>query len=165
MQSYRKFGNPDILKLHKTAFLCSRKCPATVVLKSYDWSIAQREAGRCVISGFHSTIEKDVLHYLLKGTQPIILALARGIKKRLEPEIKTALDTGRLLIITPFDETITRVTEETAIQRNRLMMDVADEVVIAHASKGGNLHKLCEEYHGRKKISALSGGILNQRHY
>lgn len=150
-------GNADLLKLHTVAFLCSRKCPGMVILKSFDWAVEQREKGTCVISGFHSGIEKDVLHYLLKGTQPIILALARGIKKRLEPEIKTALEVGRLLVITPFDETITRVTEETAIQRNRLMMDVADEVVIAHASKGGNLHKLCEEYHGRKKISALSG--------
>jgi len=35
-----------------------------------------REAGRCVISGFHSPIEQDVLHYLLKGKQPVIMALA-----------------------------------------------------------------------------------------
>ena len=58
-------GNKNILKLTKVAFLCSRKCPASIVLKSYDWAIAQREVGKCVISGFHSKIEKDVLHYLL----------------------------------------------------------------------------------------------------
>ena len=74
-------GNTELLKLPKTAFLCSRQVPAGVVLKFYDWAIAQREAGRCIISGFHSQLEKDVLHYLLKGTQPIILALARGLKK------------------------------------------------------------------------------------
>jgi hypothetical protein len=73
----------DLLKLHKTAFLCSRKCPAAVVLKAYDWAIEQREKGICVISGFRSRIEKDVLHYLLKGTQPIIVALVRGMKKTL----------------------------------------------------------------------------------
>jgi len=49
-------------------------------------------------------MEKDVLHYLLKGNQPIILALARGLKTRLEPELKPALKQGRLLIITPFDK-------------------------------------------------------------
>jgi hypothetical protein len=43
-------------------------------------AIAQRESGNCVISGFHSQIEKDVLHYLLKGNQPIIVFLARGLK-------------------------------------------------------------------------------------
>lgn len=155
MQSYRKFGNPDILKLHKTAFLCSRKCPAAVVLKAYDWAISQRDAGRCIISGFHSTIEKDVLHYLLKGSQPIILALARGMKERVEPELKAPLDNGRLLIVTTFEDTIKRVTSDTAQTRNRLMIDLADEVVIAFASENGNLQRLIEEKKDKKAISYL----------
>lgn len=155
MQNYRKFGNPDILKLHKTAFLCSRKCPAAVVLKAYDWAIAQRDAGRCVISGFHSTIEKDVLHYLLKGSQPIILALARGMKERIEPELKASLDQGRLLIVTPFEDSIKRVTSETAQVRNRLMIDLADEVVIAFASENGNLQRLIDEKEDKKALRFL----------
>jgi hypothetical protein len=53
----QKIGDTDILKLPKTAFLCSRKVPASVVLKCYDWAIEQRAAGNCVISGFHSQIE------------------------------------------------------------------------------------------------------------
>lgn len=85
-------GNIALLNLHKTAFLCSPRCPASVVLKSYDWAIEKRENQECIISGNHSRIEKDVLHYLLKGTQPIILALARGLKRRLEPDIQEALE-------------------------------------------------------------------------
>ncbi len=95
MQDFSLFpsiGNKELLKEYKTAFLCSRKCPASIVLKSYDWAIAQREAGKCVISGFHSKIEKDVLYYLLKGQQPVILALARGLKSKIEPEIKQAIN-------------------------------------------------------------------------
>lgn len=155
MQNYRKYGNSDILKLHKTAFLCPRKCPASVVLKAYDWAISQRDAGRCVISGFHSTIEKDVLHYLLKGSQPIILALARGLKERIEPELKAPLDQGKLLIVTPFEDAIKRVTSETAHVRNRLMIDLADEVVIAYASENGNLQRLIEEEKDGKAVSFL----------
>lgn|GEM_PF-758148 len=79
-------GNISILEQPKTAFLCSRRVPADAVLKCYDWAIQMREAGRCVISGFHSPLEKDVLHYLLKGKQPVIMALARGLKKTWEPE-------------------------------------------------------------------------------
>lgn len=48
------FGNIDLLKLPKTAFLCSRKAPASAVLKCYDWATAMREQNRCVVSGFHS---------------------------------------------------------------------------------------------------------------
>ena len=51
-------GNENLLKENKTAFLCSRKVPASVILKCYDWAIEQREKGNCVISGFHSQIEK-----------------------------------------------------------------------------------------------------------
>ena len=154
--NFHTLGNTAILELHKTAFLCSRKCPASIVLKAYDWAIAQREAGNCIISGFHSTIEKDVLHYLLKGTQPIILALARGMKKRLEPEIKQAIDAGRLLIVTPFEDSVKRVTSETAQTRNRLMIDLADEVIIAYASENGNLQRLIDEKKNKKAIRLLS---------
>ena len=59
-------GNIKFLKEYKIAFLCSRKIPASTVLKCYDWAIEQRENGSCIISGFHSQLEKDVLHYLLK---------------------------------------------------------------------------------------------------
>lgn len=145
MIPYYTQGNTDILNLHKTAFLYSRKCPADIVLKSYDWAIEQRERGACVISGFHSKIEKDVLHYLLKGTQPLILALARGFKKRLEPAFAKALDNNRLFIITPFEEKIKRVTKETANLRNRLMAELADEIFIAYFSNGGNLDTLVSE--------------------
>jgi len=70
-------GNIELLRLPKTAFLCNRRVSASAVLRCYDWALEQRQNGACVISGFHSQIEKDVLHYLLKGTQPIIVALAR----------------------------------------------------------------------------------------
>ena len=100
-------GNTDLLQQHKVAFFCSRKCPASIVLKAFDWAIEQREKGVCVISGFHSCIEKDVLHYLLKGTQPVILILARGMMKKWAPEIKAALDGNRLLIITRYADSVT----------------------------------------------------------
>jgi len=137
-----QFGNSELLKLPKTAFLCSRKVPASAVLKCYDWAIAQREAGNCVISGFHSQLEKDVFHYLLKGSQPIIIALARGLKEKIEPEFQRPLDQGRLLLISPFEKSVKRISEKTAAVRNRMMIDLADEITIGFASPGGNLEEL-----------------------
>lgn len=137
-------GNEQLLKLQKTAFLCSRSITASAVLKCYDWAIAQREAGNCVISGFHSQLEKDVLHYLLKGKQPIIIALARGLKKKIEPELIKPLEEGRILIISPFDKTVKRVTEQTAEIRNKMMIKLADNITIGYASKGGKLEKLLQ---------------------
>ncbi len=137
------------------AFLCSRTCPADVILKSYDWAITERAKGTCVISGFHSQIEKDVLGSLLKGTQPIILALARGFKQRWEPDIKTALDRERLLIVTPFEQHVKRITRKTAEIRNRMMLDMADELRVAYARQGGQLAGLLQQ-HPNKPVLNIS---------
>jgi len=37
-------GNKDIINNYKTAFLCSRKCPADIVLKSLDWAKEKNRA-------------------------------------------------------------------------------------------------------------------------
>jgi predicted GIY-YIG superfamily endonuclease len=138
-------GNIELLKQPKIAFLCSRKVPASLVLKCYDWAIEQRERKHCVISGFHSQIEKDVLHYLLKGKQPIILVLARGLKENLEPEFVKPLEQGRLLIITPFDKSVKRVSNQTAQTRNQLMASLANQIIIGYASPSGQLEALLKE--------------------
>jgi len=138
-------GNQALLKNYKIAFLCSREVPASIVLKAYDWAIEQREEGRCVISGFHSKIEKDVFHYLLKGQQPVIMVLARGFKERLEPEMKPAFDEKRLLMVSPFDLSVRRITRQTAAKRNEVMFELADEIFVAYASRGGMLWRLVGE--------------------
>lgn len=135
-------GNAELLKLPKTAFLCSRKVPASVVPKCYEWAIEQREKDNCIISGFHSKLEKDVLHYLLKGKQPIIIALARGLQEKMDPELIKPLDEGRLLIISPFNKSVKRVTERTAEIRNKMMIELADNITVGYASAGGKLESL-----------------------
>jgi predicted Rossmann fold nucleotide-binding protein DprA/Smf involved in DNA uptake len=144
------FGNQKLLDTHKTAFLCSRKCPSDIILKSLDWAKGKKDKGECVISGFHSQIEKDVFNILLKGNQPIILVLARGMKKRWPAEIKEAIKNDRLLIISPFDESVKRITQETANRRNEIMADLADEIFLAYSTEGGNLYNLMEEINSKK---------------
>ena len=52
-------GNRDLLALPKTALFCSARCPGHVILTAYDQAAKWRDAGRCVISGFHSPVEKE----------------------------------------------------------------------------------------------------------
>ncbi len=145
MEIKDQIGNKELQKLSKAAFLCSRQVPASTVLKCYDWAIAQREAGTCVISGFHSTIEKDVLHYLLKGKQPIIVVLARGLKHEIEPVFKKPIDEGRLLIVTPFGAEVKRVTNKTAFIRNKMMIELADQITVGYVNKGGQIEVLLSD--------------------
>jgi len=135
-------GNKDILNFEKTAFLCSRKVPAEIVLKSYDWAKQQREKSICIVCGNHSQIEKDVFEILLKGKQPLILVLARTMKKRLEPKIKEAVKSNRLLIISPFNKETKRITRETAEIRNKYIMELSDKITVAYKTPNGQLDKL-----------------------
>ena len=157
-----QLGNLSILALPKTAFLCSRQVPAEAVLKCYDWAILTREAGRCVISGFHSPLEQDVLYYLLKGKQPVIMALARGIKFKWEPRIQKALDEGRLLIVSPFGEQIKRASAATATVRNDLMIRLANEVVVGYADPEGMLSRRLQMEQEKKVLFLGETPVKNQ---
>jgi Zn ribbon nucleic-acid-binding protein len=136
------WGNIAIQNLNKTAFLCSQKCPAEIVLKSFDWAKEQRETGNCIICGNHSQIEKDVFEILLKGKQPLILVLARSMKTRWEPEIENAVNEKRLLVISPFEKETKRVTRETAEIRNKKIIEISDKIIVGYKSKNGQLEKL-----------------------
>jgi hypothetical protein len=137
-------GNRDLLNLSKTAFFCSRRVESSAILPCYDWAIEQRELGTCVISGFHSKIEKDVLHYLLKGNQPIIMVLARGLMKNVEPLVEEGIQKGRILILSPFTSDNDRMTRQSIMARNELILQLADQIVVGYADQAGNLRKVVE---------------------
>ncbi|MGD8781537.1 MAG: DNA-binding protein [Ignavibacteria bacterium] len=129
------------MKEYKIGFLCSRKVPAEIILKTYDWAIEQREKGNCVMSGFHSKIEKDVFHYLNKGDQPIIIVLARSLKQRWEDGILEGLEKNKLLVIST-SPNVNRITQESSSQRNKFIVENCDELVVGYANPKGKLSKL-----------------------
>src|SRR3989442_15719656 len=135
-------GNLDLLALPKTALFCSARCPGNVILTAYDQAARWRDSGRCVISGFHSPVEKECLQILLRGSQPIIICTARALPQLLPPEWKKPLAAGRLLILSAFAATAKRVTAELATRGNEFVAALADEVFIAHAAVGGHLETL-----------------------
>ena len=150
-------GNTELVACRKTAFLCSRDYPAAAVLRAFDWAKAMRENGECVMSGFHSALERDVLDILLAGQQPLILVTARGLPKRHPAAIRHALEQERLLIASPFPASVTRMTAETARQRNAFIFSVADRIVIGYAQKEGALAEALRGFSADKEIIRLAG--------
>lgn len=148
-------GNKEILKHYKIGFLCSRKVPPDIVLKTYDWAKERREKGSCIVSGFHSQLEKDVFKILIKGRQPIILVLARGMMKRWPKFLNTAVEQNRLLIISPFNDKIKHINYQSALKRNELIADLADEILIAYHTLDGMIHNIIRSKVGSKTISYL----------
>ena len=135
-------GNLDLLPLPKTALFCSTRCPGNVILPTYDQAAKWRDAGRCVIGGFHSPVEKECLCILLRGDAPVILCPARGMLKRLPAQWAIAVAGGQMLILSCFPVAVNRVTAELADRRNEFVAALAGEVFIAHATPGGHLESL-----------------------
>ena len=137
-------GNLDLLVLPKTALFCSVHCPGNVILTTYDQAAKWRDTGRCVISGFHSPVEKECLRILLRGTQPIIICPARTLPQRAPPQWRQALADGRLLILSGFAADEKRITTELATRRNEFVATLADELWFAHITPGGQMDKLAQ---------------------
>ena len=150
-------GNPLILKNHKVAFLSSRQISSLSVLKCMDWATEQRDRGICVISGFHSPIEKDVFHFLLKGKQPIILVLGRTLYKQLPEELQKPVEEQRLLIVSPVSQAIQRQSIQSSLIRNKYIIDIADEFVFGSLNENGSLYPLyCEAKSSGKEVIRIN---------
>ena len=128
---------------YKIAFLASRIVSAESILKCYDWATEQKELGRCIVSGFHSKLEKDVLHFLLKTKTPTILVLGRAPYKKLPQEFERAV-TDELLQIKSVSNS-PRQTRETARLRNEYIISIADELVFASLNEKSSLYPLYQQ--------------------
>ncbi len=101
-QVLKVIGHASILGKKMTGLLCSQNCPGELILKGFDTVKEIREKQMTVISGFHSPIEKEAFRILQRGTQPIVLCLARNIETYQIPRaFKPLITNGSLLIIAP----------------------------------------------------------------
>ena len=96
-------GDASILDLPKVGFLSSRKVPPAAVMKCYDWATEMRDRGVCVMGGFQSPLERDVLAFLLQGKQPVVWVLAHKLwtEKGIPRPYREPIASGRLLVVSP----------------------------------------------------------------
>jgi predicted Rossmann fold nucleotide-binding protein DprA/Smf involved in DNA uptake len=139
-------GNLNLLAPSKTALFCSTRCPGDALLRAYDQAAKWRDAGRCVISGFHSPVEKECLRILLRGTSPVIICPARSLPMRVPTEWRQPLADGRLLILSCFRAAENRITAELAIRRNEFVAALAADVWFAHITPGGRMEQLAKRF-------------------
>lgn len=139
-------GNLGILDRRLLGFFCSAQCSGNVILRTYDFVRALRNASVPIIGGFHTPMEKESLDLLLRGPQPIVICPARSLQKmRIPSSWRQALERERLLIISPFEARHRRITTELAEQRNRMVAALAAEVLVAHAGPQTKTERLCAE--------------------
>ena len=73
-------------------------------------------------------MERDVLKILLQGECGIIIVLARGMYRKLPKQYEKAMEQNRLLIISNEKESVTRVSELSAHNRNKYVEKLSDEM-------------------------------------
>lgn len=154
----KAIGDLNNLNHNLLGIMCSQSCPGDLVLKGFDAAKQIRDQGITVVSGFHSSMEKDIFEILLRGSQPIIHCLAKAIETyRIPKNLIPRVESGQLTIIAPdFLITEKRITKNTSEMCNKLVMDICDQVLIIHAQPGGNLESACSKYlPGQKHIYAL----------
>ena len=136
-------GHLATLSHRLTALFCSAQTPGDAILRAFDTAGRLRDEGVTVIGGFHSPIEKECLRILLRGKQPIIVCPARALDgMRIPGDRRAAWEAGRVLFLSPFAATPTRVTRESALRRNEVVAALADEVYFAHIAPGGEAERL-----------------------
>ncbi len=143
-------GNIELLNLPKTAFLASRTIPTDMVLKCYDWATQMAKEEQCIVSGFSSHLEKEVLHFLMKGRCPIILVLAREMYKQNPSDLQPLLDDNRLLIISV--SKAVRQSKTTAYARNKYICEIADQILFVGVNAESSLGPLKEKYQNKQTI-------------
>lgn len=130
------------------ALFCSRRCPGNVILRAYDLAVALRDSVVPVIGGFHTPVEKELLRVLLRGSAPVVIVEARGRRTRRTKEVKereSHIAAGRLLVLWPFPDDQTRVTQPLAAERNRIVAGLASRTLFLHAAPGGATERLARE--------------------
>lgn len=135
-------GNMELLTLPKTAFLASGTIPPDMVIRCYDWAAGRHDG--CVVSGFSSKLEQDVLHFLLKAKTPVIMVLARRMYREIPEELKAPLEQGRLLIIST--TAAVRQSRTTALARNRYICEMADHIMMVGVTENSSLYGLQKEF-------------------
>ena len=133
-------GNKDLLNRELTAFLASRTVQTAQVMACYDWATSLSAETDCVVSGFQSPIERDVLHILLKKHVPVIVVLARALYKQIPEELCKAYESGRLLFISVSNAT--RSSMLAAKTRNQYVASLASHVVFGMLNEESSLYDI-----------------------
>lgn len=142
-ESFSYFGNKDLYKKKKIGLFCSRKVFTQSVLPTLDWAVdISNNESVVVMSGFQSMIERKVLSFLLKGKCGIILVLAKRMYKIIPKEFESAIKFGRLLIISLENNSVTRVSRQTVLKRNKFIIGTCDELKLVGIDSNSSVYSL-----------------------
>ena len=139
--STEKIGNAQLLKLNKTAFLCSRKTPESQEKVIFDWVKQLNPMTDCILCGNFSEMEQKVFTLLLEYKIPTILVMPNAVAKRWDKDIEDALNEKRLLIFSIWGNQLNDEVMCSSNDRNEVILLLADKTIIGYCREGGKIEK------------------------
>ena len=139
--STEKIGNAQLLKLNKTAFLCSRKTPESQEKIIFDWVKQLNPVTDCILCGNFSEMEQKVFTLLLEYKIPTILVMPNAVAKRWDKDIEDALNEKRLLIFSIWGNQLNDEVMCSSNDRNEVILLLADKTIIGYCREGGKIEK------------------------
>ncbi len=137
-------GNLKLLKNTKYGFLSSQKyCPGTS-LNIKNW-LKTLDPDVCVVSGFQSKLEKELLDFLLQEKRKIIFVLSTDVYEKCPQKFKEAVKNGSMLIISPFDTQLRIKTRNAAKTRNKFIIEMVDKLFIGDLTSNGMLDTMLKD--------------------
>ncbi len=146
----RRVGDEKLLELPKTGFLASRGADVP-------HGRLPMKAGEAIISGFLSPMERAVFKACLEHKRPAIWVKPWGLahEEGLIYQARAALDEGRLLILSPFDDRADAPSVRRAAWCNQYVLAQCDRMVVGHLNPGGMLACVLSEFDPEKEIVYL----------
>jgi len=139
-------GPAAVLAQHSLSLFCSIHCPGAMILQTYDFVSRLRHHAVTVISGFHAPMEKECLRTIMTGSAGVVWCLAKSLTSFALPrEFQPLFDARRLTVLSPFPESVTRITDETARYRNLVAAALADDAFLSYAAPASHTEKFCHQ--------------------
>ncbi len=137
-----------------TLFLASSKVLPSVLLPAYDLTVALRHQPMPVTGGFHTSLERECLEILLRGTVPVTICPARTFDPasdrlyndhpKVWKAVKGGMAEGRVTILEPPGMAARRPTKASSARRNDWLLEQAGAVLLLYASPGGETERLVQ---------------------
>lgn len=131
-------GDPSILGHRSVAVLCSRVCPATIVVEAQTAARSLTAAHVAEIGGFQSPLERRFMESAIKAECLLVQVCGRDIRRLSVTSVQRRLIDHRLLCLVSGVRASDRwTTRDRALRRNLLAVALADAVLVIYAQPGG----------------------------
>ncbi len=130
-------GNPDLLRLPMVGVAGARKASATGIAVTTEYVGVLASQGINIVSGHAAGVDLAAHRAALAAGGVTTVVPAQGLKGfRLHPDLRPALDEGRLLIFSPF-ALEAGWKPWRAIRRNRLIVGLSHAVLVIESGNAG----------------------------